>query len=276
MIDSQLRGCKDGFVICDMLDPGTFRGSVLIDFDLPASSEGRRVLNALNEAYHVVPRSAKIPGADGKLRRYSGFIPKSSLVHLVRDAEFVSELARLARDKRAPGATRTRIAWWAYRLRHLNSQSRWERFALIIYRALGYGERPIPAFLSWFVLALVATSVVLWGSALDFSWDGASIFIAELVSQALAPFGSITGTGNPDASSLEYALRPLIAVPLITGALALRNSVKQERYLRVRVRTVGRCTHMRFPQRPTVLTNSPSRVPKFRFLPEVLANLISD
>lgn len=66
-------------------------------------------------------------------------------------------------------------------------------------------------------------------SSLDISIDGLWTYITLVAEQALSPIGALLKIGNPTGEWWEYAVRALIAVPLVTGSLALRNYVKQER-----------------------------------------------
>lgn len=227
---SQLRGGDGGFEILEADAECRFEEAVVIDFDVVPGRDGRRVLEALKDAYQVVPRRDRVPGM-GTLRWYRGLIPAHELAHINRDAEFVGELARRAREGHAPGAVRTHIGWCAYRLRHLSSNSGWERTTLMAYRALGYGERPGPALLTWIAISFLAAIVLLvsQGFGMDASWAGVTTLVLETIKQAVSPLGALTSTGGPDATALQHAIRVLVAIPLLTGALALRNFVKQDR-----------------------------------------------
>ncbi|MBB5790814.1 hypothetical protein HD601_005389 [Jiangella mangrovi] len=199
----------------------TVRDAVVTGFSLASHTERRSAVAALESAHHIDPRIDRLPGAGRRYRwpRQLFLRRERDLVaRLPEDAEFVDALARLARDKGAPGATRTKIAWCAYRLRHLSARSVWERLALTGYRLLGYGERPGPALLTWLVLALTAT--VLSAQVVGL---GQSAF-DEFLSYAFGPAGVLFQSGGPDQPHpWQYLVRAIVAVPLVTGLIALRN-----------------------------------------------------
>jgi hypothetical protein len=232
---ASLGGGKEGFEISGTRARGRnesspFDSASLGRFRLGDPSTRRQILAELDSAYFLDPLPDHLPGAGPayhERRPWRWRLDADRERALSQDAEFVRELARQAREHGAPGSTRTLVAWCAYRLRHLASGSWWERRALDGYRLLGYGERPGPAFLSWIVLAAVCAGATL-GFTPDPTADGLLRFLGAAIQQALGPVGSLFGTGTPDAEWWTYALRTLVAIPLITGALALRNYVKQD------------------------------------------------
>jgi hypothetical protein len=205
----------------------TVRDAVVTGFSLPSRTERRSAVAALESAHHADPATTGLPGAGWEYRWPRPLVMRRSpdlAARLAEDAEFVDALARLARDKGAPGATRTKIAWCAYRLRHLSARSVWERLTLAGYRLLGYGERPMPAFMTWLVLALAAT--VLSAQVVGLRQ---SVF-DEFLSYAFGPAGVLFHSGGPDQPHpWQYLVRAIVAVPLVTGLIALRNFVKQGR-----------------------------------------------
>ncbi len=230
--EANIQGSRHGFLIesISKRHPKTqddpFNKSIITNFSLNSNKNGRRVLAALSDAYHLIPSTSGLPGSQFKYRlpqQLLRMILPSSLSNVPKDAEFVDELARVSREKGSPGAVRTRIAWCSYRLRHLNSKSAWERSSLMFYRALGYGERPTPAFLTWIFIASLAAFFFK-----HFDSNEAS-FGTILLNQALSPLGALTRTGNPTAEWFEHVVRAVVAIPLITGAIATRNYVKQGR-----------------------------------------------
>lgn len=205
----------------------TVRDAVVTGFSLPSPTERRSAVAALEAAHHVDPRTSALPGAGRRYRwprpLFLRRAPEMS-ARLAEDAEFVDALARLAREKGAPGATRTKIAWCAYRLRHLAARSVWERLTLAGYRLLGYGERPAPALLCWLLLAVLSAAVSVWAV------DPQASAIDEFLSYAFAPAGVLMRTGaTAEPHAWQYLLRAVVAVPLVTGLIALRNFVKQGR-----------------------------------------------
>jgi hypothetical protein len=232
---ASLSGGKEGFEIHEITPPSQygsnpFGGASLSRFHLSNPSNRRRILAELDAAYFLDPLPDRLPGGGAAYHEHRPWrwqLAEDRNRALSQDAEFVRELARQAREHGAPGSTRTRVAWCAYRLRHFASGSWWERRALDGYRLLGYGERPGPAFLSWVAVAAVCAGATL-GFTPDPTPDGLLRFLGAGIEQALGPVGSLFGTGTPDAEWWTYALRTLVAIPLITGALALRNYVKQD------------------------------------------------
>lgn len=229
---AHLAGAPEGFRILkirtDSSGKALTEGVVLTNFRLPSELEGRKLLARLQDAYHLDPHTGDLPGW-GRWRYWKLPWKRRSLSEMRRlrhDKEFMRELARLVSEKGAPGSTRTKVAWCAYRLRHLTTESKVEKAALWVYRLLGYGERPMPSFVLWAVLSVIAAAIAL-GGGLDLSLGGASRLEAETLRQASGPIAALmkSGTASLD-QEWEYVLRALVAAPLITGALALRNYVK--------------------------------------------------
>lgn len=232
---SHLFGTAKGFRITQSrrsLGGGTkFGGAVLDNFHLPSGPERREILAALGEAYHLNPATSDIPGSDIAYHLPRPWLARTKhplLERLPEDVEFIGELARLAHDKGAPGSTRTRIAWCAYRVRHLGTDNRWERLVLAAYRLLGYGERPLPAFATWLALAALI-AVMKLHSGFGWSLMSSKVLLSAILHEAFGPVGAILRTGSPTTELWESVLRAIIAIPLVTGTLALRNFVKQER-----------------------------------------------
>jgi hypothetical protein len=209
-----------------------FEGLVISGARLPTGLEGRRILTMLADAYHFSPDVRGIPGHDqtvwAKLFQTQRTRYRRTDVALHEDAEYVRELARLSREKGAPGSVTTRIAWCAYRLRALKTVGT-ERLALAVYRLFGYGERPAPALALWLVLSLVLAGPVLWAGRYSptWSWRGYGQTLLEASRLALGPLAGLSRSGNLTTSDvLELFARALISAPLVTGILALRNYVK--------------------------------------------------
>ncbi|NDL60077.1 hypothetical protein [Phytoactinopolyspora mesophila] len=259
--EASLSGEGAGFAILGLSLPrqrgrtDRFDGAVVTNFSLPRLETRRRVLASMTGAYHLSPNADRIPGSGSKYHELSLRLARKALKQptslarsvprvftgrldpevkkaLDRDAEFVGELSRLAHQHGAPGSVRTRISWCAYRLQHLTAGRLSERALLIVYRCLGYGEKPAPAFLTWILLALILVPTVAVfdsSSTLDASVQGFHEYIRQAAEMALGPLGTLSGIGTSAASTWDYALRTVIAIPLVTGGLALRNYLKRPR-----------------------------------------------
>lgn len=217
-------------------DDKPWKGTMMTDVILPAGLVGRRVLDVLEGAYQFTPSVKKIPGRDQTLlarvlgrrqTRYTG--DREVRRQLYEDAEFVRELSVLCRKKGTPGSVATTVGWCAYRLRHLKARGV-ERLALSVYRMLGYGERPLPALITWLCLSLALAGPVLAADGAKFDWTGVDLILSEAGRLALGPLAGLLRGGNLSGGDLaEIAARALTSIPLVTGALALRNYVKAER-----------------------------------------------
>jgi hypothetical protein len=241
----QMTGAPEGLQIRDHGSVGTpsdasWEDTVLTGVRLPAGLAGRRMLTLAGSAYHFTPDTTDLPGRDqtflGWLFNRDGrtnYKGPENARRLLADAEYVRELARVCRDKGSPGSVATQTAWCAYRLRALKAKGV-EWVALGAYRLIGYGERPVPAFLLWFALAILFAGPVLWAGGHETEWSirGAEVFASEVGRLLLGPLSGLTrsgGTLDSGGDFAEVAARTLTAIPLITGGIALRNYVKSER-----------------------------------------------
>jgi hypothetical protein len=84
-------------------------------------------------------------------------------------------------------SVRTKLAWCAYRIRHLQTIGKTERFILGAYRLIGYGERPMPAFILYLVFALVVTLVYLSDESLALTAAGIGHFLTVLFGWLVGP-----------------------------------------------------------------------------------------
>ncbi|WP_419705837.1 hypothetical protein [Promicromonospora sp. NFX87] len=219
-------------------------------FMVPGGLEGRSLLNEFDDAHHLEPSTKDLPGWDRRLlrglpwqRRPKTTRPVRNQVQLRHDAELMRKMRELARSKGASGSTRTKVGWCAQRLRHLTTHGRTERFALGAYRLLGYGERPLPPFVTWLVLSLVLAPVpalvaheyvFVWPVDFGHALRLAGWFLEDIgkawIDRAFSPVGAIFGTGSSDESaSWLYVLRALVAIPLVVFSLSLRNYVRSGR-----------------------------------------------
>jgi|GEM_PF-5418440 len=231
---AHLEGARGkGFTILGKVDGSTeadWSGSILIGFQTPPGLAGRRLLADLEGAYHLNPNASNISGWDQALT--TNLSPVTWMYYLQsfradrfqparQNAEYLRELSRLAREKGAPGATRTKLGWCANRLRNQTADGV-EWIALSFYRLIGYGERPLPALVTWLIAALLSTWVAL-------STTNASDFNETFGSMSLGPLAGIMrvdGSGAHVDGTGWLALRALVAIPLVTGLIALRNYVK--------------------------------------------------
>lgn len=97
---------------------------------------------------------------------------------------------------------------------------------------LGFGERPVPAFLTWLLLTVIATvALIMLGEGKQYSFSN---FIPVYMNEAISPLGTFVGTGGTEVlgeagsptPSWQYLLRALTAVPLVVGLLSLRKYAK--------------------------------------------------
>lgn len=216
-------------------DKPSWVGLVVSGVTFPRGSAGRRILAKMADAYYFAPATDGVPGSDqtvvAKVRRNRIVNYSHHPDRLRQDAEYTREIARLARDKGAPGSVATHLAWCAYRLRALSATGKVEKGALAAYRTIGYGERPVPAFLTWIFLAMTLTGPILAlnGHSFEATLGGLGAWSEEAFRLALGAFAGISWGQTVDrdfAASAEILARVLISVPLVTGTLALRNYVK--------------------------------------------------
>lgn len=213
-----------------------WHGALMTNVMLPTGLVGRQMLDLLENAYHFTPATKHLPGRDQTLwahlrnnRDVSYTEAREMQRKLYEDAEFMRELAVLCRTKGTPGSVATTVAWCSYRLRHIKA-SGVESAALAVYRWLGYGERPLPAFLLWALLSFALAGPVLAAGGADWDPSGVGTFLAEVGRLALGPLAGLLRGGTLSGGDLaEIAARAIISIPLVTGALALRNYVKSER-----------------------------------------------
>ncbi|MFC9688888.1 hypothetical protein ACFTSF_10135 [Kribbella sp. NPDC056951] len=240
--ECHLIGSERGFLIADIRTSNNlsradyFRGAVVSGFKTPEGLTGRRVLAAMTDAYHLDPNTTALPGSERdwwrQAKRWWHYsrADASARREIMRDlrqnAELIRELQRLVVEKGAPGSTRTKVAWTAYRLRHIGTTSRVEYLVLAGYRLLGYGERPVPAFATWLAASVFVAAAKL-GFTPDWTWHGLVMLLGEAIRQALGPLTGLLHAGSTSFTSLwDYVARATVAVPLVTGLFAFRNYVK--------------------------------------------------
>jgi hypothetical protein len=242
---AHLEGGTDGFAISGLepAEPGgdsPVKNAVLRGFRVPDGLAGRTLLAELDETFHLDPDTSQLPGTSSEFKLLAaigkrnprgiflgGPPPGTPDGELRQNAELVRELRRLAVTKGAPGSTRSTIGWASYRLRHATTSGFAERSALSGYRVLGYGERPGPALVTWLLLTVVGAAIISRNRPWDPTFGGVWRFLGEMLDQAAGPLAAVMRSGAPSATEpYEYILRALIAIPLITAAIAFRNYVK--------------------------------------------------
>lgn len=210
-------------------------GLILRNFTIPVGLPGLQTIAALTDTAAVaVPLVVSdLPGQpeeratvlDGPERGMD-----RSNEHM--RADYAAAMARLAEKRGAPGSVRTKLAWLEYRMRQATAAGPIERSTLAAYRFIGYGERAGPPFALYAALAVafsiigLATtrspdiSVAGVGHALQYllDWATSPVHVLRLAERGDIPLGR---------GRWAFAGRIALAVPFITGVLALRNYVKR-------------------------------------------------
>lgn len=248
---AQLSGGNNGFTIHDIrpnqsagrssTTDGICEGAFLTGFRVPGGLRGRSILNHLDDAHHVEPATDRLPGWNYRWisprRRANGSRATGGADPALRhDAEMMRKLHELSRDKGASGSVRTKVGWCAQVLRHKTTTGRVERIALWGYRALGYGERPGPPALTWLVLSLIFTVLLMGLKPGDLMWikpgdvEGLAGFLQLWIERAVSPVGAVVGSGaGTEKDAWLYLIRAVVAIPLVVAALALRKYVQSGR-----------------------------------------------
>lgn len=216
-------------------DATPLKGAYMRGFSLPHGLEGRTLLSYFDDAHVVEPSARSLPGSQYALIGKAIPFTKSSNTHRARretehDAEFMRKLHELTKTKGASGGVRTWVGWCAQRLRHRTAPTPVEWVTLWAYRLLGYGERAIPALLTWLALALLFASIQL-----NHSHGGLHVphhiptgaLIKAWGHQLAGPLSGVLGGGQQSLNSQwGYIGRAILAVPLVTGLLSLRHYVR--------------------------------------------------
>lgn len=231
---------REGLEISDVLGSkdheDAVKGSSLSGVTFPVDSHGLQVMSVLMEdAHHVSPLvHPGLPGlARGSLRfRRRRLEPASADTAAVR-AIYARTLAELAASKGAPASTRSMLAWCSYRMRNLTAPRWEERRILSAYRLIGYGERFIPPFVTYMVIALLMCLVGMLDRPVDLSIEGAANVLWAWMDWLATPLHVLRLTG-PDPKLAVFAqpwdtlARILVAIPFGTAVLALRKYVKEK------------------------------------------------
>lgn len=214
--------------------PAQLRGTTLRGVRLSDDSGGRRAIHDLAEAAVVEPRLHHLRVVSRAWRRPFG---RRKLIgdvgeRAVDDATyFAQELAGLLDRKCSSGALRTRSTWAAYRGRQLNAGPS-ERFALGMFRLVGYGQRAGPPALTWLVAALVATLAIL---AIGPERLQLPVSVVELfLNLLLAPLFLLRLAGDLDATMIGLAdltlmlFRTIVAVPFVFTLVAIGRYLRSD------------------------------------------------
>ena len=242
----QLGACQDAQIIGDpnvglmiqrltqddKTDGPPTSGLTIRDFQVPIGLSGLPMISALTATASVaVPLLTKhLPGHWRERREMTG--PARSPDEHMR-ADYAAALAGLAESRGAPGSVRTRLAWQEYRMKEATANWRTERLTLRAYRLIGYGERVVPPAITFGALVVGFTALSLLGSPIEFTQAGFDRVLDQLARWTLSPL-HVLRLGEPAGTSLvggnvEFVLRILIAIPFVTGVLALRKYVKRSR-----------------------------------------------
>ena len=101
--------------------------------------------------------------------------------------QYASAISTLTQASTSPAAVRTLLAWCAYRTRQSVTPGHIEKGVLGAYRLIGYGERPMPAFVLYAVVAVVMTVIGLHTLPLDITLSGIGKFLREYVGWLISP-----------------------------------------------------------------------------------------
>lgn len=208
-------------------------GISLTGIHIPPNLSGRETIAVLrDQAEYVTPAVTNdLPGR-GPLRGirnlFGWLAPEPDPINATMDTEYSAALADLAQQKGAPASVRTALAWSSYRMRNITAPSWAERFLLSVYRLIGYGERPAPAFIAYIAAAALVTAVI-WGDTqlvLDDS-EGYKNVGKTFGYWLATPLHVLNLTGQEESIGAIGTLgRLVVAVPFVTAVLATRNYLK--------------------------------------------------
>jgi hypothetical protein len=151
-------------------------------------------------------------------------------------SDYARAMAQLGESGGAPGSVVTKLTQLEYRMRRKTAKGPIEKATLWAYSSLGYGERAAPALVTYVALAVILSALALYGGGhteFDLSWSELKGFGKSVIDWLITPLhvlrlGSQEGqaaTGN----DLEFLGRVFVAVPFVTGIVALRKYVKRTR-----------------------------------------------
>lgn len=229
--DSTILGAKDkeSLALEQFVADGETRGLTLIDVKIPYTPDGVKSLQSLDRAV-----TDFVPVLDDDLR-YRLHLDKAAGATSHNEAErathYLKLLATLTQRYCTRGEQRAKVNWLLYRSLHRSTTSPLERLLFFGYRMVGYGERYWPSFLTFLVGGFIITCALSFGTPLDISAQGFRNFASRLWDIMLSPLYILKLTSASPFSfgvdvRLETLLRALLVVPLVTGFLALRKSLK--------------------------------------------------
>ena len=255
----------DGFTIYDVMDDNAVSA---LDIFKQASLENVRVNSGFKAAYvwecllsarYINPILAKTPVSNyrfsrqtrARVRRFNAIMSSDTLVKsfgvfinvsssgltVAREQTahledlWIRGCARACDAKGAAGPRRTLARWARYRVRAESKPPIYERLLLAAYRLIGFGERPGPAFATWLIGVFTLTAWHLRGRSLQMNWEGISHVWRTFAFWAAPSFGLINLPELPDGVNRDvntFLLHALLAIPLLTGVVALRKFMKAD------------------------------------------------
>jgi hypothetical protein len=222
-------------------EPGAVTGMSLINFSVPVSLQGIQMLNIIKEnAILATPLLHNgLPGMRDTLksRAHRCWVARRRLRPRKVEAlemDYASAISGLSHIGNSPASVRTKLAWCTYRIRQLQTTGKAERSILATYRLLGYGERPMPAFILYFAVALLMAMLSLSDESVTLTISGIKHFLTVVTGWLVSPLHLLNLTEDKDSivhfnQPWDTFARLLIAAPFATGLLALRKYVKDEK-----------------------------------------------
>ncbi len=213
-------------------DANSIDGLVLRNFRTPVTLKGLQSIAAITAgaAVAVPVLHPELPGQSPKLERARALEDGRAGSHL--RADYAAAIARLGGTKGAPGSVRTKLNWLDYRMRQRTAKGKTEKITLWLYSFLGYGERPgRPLALAGATAAICCVVGLIdspreWDVSPSGTWNVFTYFM-EWLASPLHVFRLDRDELPLGSSGWAFAGRVAVAVPAITGFLALRKYVKR-------------------------------------------------
>jgi hypothetical protein len=213
-----------GLTVNEVVIPQTLRGLQMI---ATLQSNAQQVSPAIHD---------KLPGL-GALAgpRLSALLrPNLSDSEMQIAGQYARSLADLANSTGAPASVRTQLAWCSYRMRTATAPARAERVLLGFYRLVGYGERVVPAALTYITIAALMNILALHDADFMLSVGGMLHWLRGFLDWLVTPLHILKLTGDRQTAFTfsqpwDTLARLLVAIPFATGVLALRKYVKEDR-----------------------------------------------
>jgi hypothetical protein len=136
----------------------------LVNFSVPLSWVASEVFDTIRKNA-ILATALLHPDLPGMRDTVKSWITKPRLRRRNVDPvelDYASAISGLSHIGNSPASVRTKLSWCAYRIRHLQTIGKAERFILGAYRLIGYGEWPMPAFILYFFFALSMAMVYLY------------------------------------------------------------------------------------------------------------------